>query len=95
VAARRDVFLEDVKDTALGFYSRDIAMRVAERRAAIGDFGLLSAARARDLAARYSLDYLVLNTRRRTPMDGLPQVLSLGDYAVYALTDRAESVFKR
>ena len=38
VSAARDVFLEEVKDSALAIYSRDVASRVVERTAAIGDF---------------------------------------------------------
>ena len=34
VSAERDVFLEDVKDAAIAFYDRRIALRVLERRAA-------------------------------------------------------------
>ena len=59
VSAGRDVFLEDVKDSAIAIYSRDVAMRYLERTAAIGDFGQLSPATARALAAKYDLDYLV------------------------------------
>ena len=54
-----DVFLEEVKDSALAIYSRDVASRVVERTEAIGDFGALTADRARDLARRYDLEYLV------------------------------------
>jgi hypothetical protein len=59
VSAQRDVFLEDVKDSALAIYSRDVAVRYLERTRAIGDFTQLTAARARELAAAYDLDYLV------------------------------------
>jgi hypothetical protein len=59
VSAARDVFLEDVKDGSIGMYDRNIALRVAERRAAIGDFAEATPERLRDLAARYDLDYLV------------------------------------
>ena len=34
VAAERDVLLEEVKDSALAIYSRDVAVRVVERAAA-------------------------------------------------------------
>ena len=54
-----DVFLEEVKDSALAIYSRDVASRVVDRTEAIGDFGSLTPDRARDLARRYDLDYLV------------------------------------
>jgi hypothetical protein len=59
VAAARDVFLEETKDSALAIYSRDVALRVNERLQAIADFDGLTAARARELAAQYDLDYLV------------------------------------
>ena len=38
IAAGRDVFLEEVKDAAIGMYSRDVAMRVLTRTRAIDDF---------------------------------------------------------
>ena len=59
VAAGRDVYLEEVKDTAMAMYSRRVAMRVAERIGAIGDFGALTPASARALAERFDLDVLV------------------------------------
>jgi hypothetical protein len=59
VAAARDVFLEDVKDSALAIYSRDVALRVNERSAAIGNFDDLTAERALDLARRYDLHFLI------------------------------------
>lgn len=59
VSAGRDVFLEDVKDSAIAIYSRDVAVRYLERASAIGDFGALTPGRARDLAAAYDIDYLV------------------------------------
>ena len=59
VSAERDVLLEEVKDSALAIYSRDVAVRFVERTPALGDFSSLTADRARDLASRYDLDYLV------------------------------------
>jgi hypothetical protein len=59
VSAERDVLLEEVKDSALAIYSRDVAARVVERTDAIGDFPSMTAERARDLATRYDLDFLV------------------------------------
>ena len=49
VSAERDVLLEEVKDSALAIYSRDVAARVVERTQAIGDFASLTADRAREL----------------------------------------------
>ena len=59
VSAERDVLLEEVKDSALAIYSREVAGRFVERVNAIGNFGELTADRARELAARYDLDFLV------------------------------------
>ena len=59
VSAERDVLLEEVKDSALAIYSRDVAARVVERTQAIGDFASLTAEHARELARRYDLDFLV------------------------------------
>jgi hypothetical protein len=59
VSARRDVFHEEVKDAAVAIYSRDVAMRVLERSRALGRFDELTADKARQLAARYDLDYVV------------------------------------
>jgi hypothetical protein len=60
VAARRDVVLDEAKDTALALYSRALAMRVVDRRTALGDdFDRLTAERARALADRYAVDVLV------------------------------------
>jgi len=68
VVAVRDVFLEDQKDTAMAFYSRDLAMRIAERRAAIGRFGALDEGRALALARRYDLHYLVSGATLELPV---------------------------
>lgn len=59
VSAGRDVFLEEVKDAAMAMYSRRVAMRVAERTSALGDFATLTPDSARALARRYDLDVLV------------------------------------
>ena len=72
VTAARDVFLENVKDGSIAMSDRQVAMRVAERRAALGDFADLTGPRAQDLAARYDLQCLV--SERPLPLPGaLPQ----------------------
>ena len=68
VSAERDVFLEEVKDSALAIYSRDVAARVVERTNALGDFTTLTADRANDLARRYDLDYLVTTADLPLPL---------------------------
>lgn len=76
----RDVFLEEVKDTAMAIYSRDSARRVIERQVALGDFDSLDADTARTLARRFRLDYLVIE--RDLP---LPMAERIGRFRVYSL----------
>jgi hypothetical protein len=80
VSAARDVFLEDVKDSAIAIYSRDVAERVVERAAAIGDFAAITPDGARTLAAKYDLDYLITEARL-----GLPQAYENSQFRIYAL----------
>lgn len=80
IMAQRDVLVEGVKDTAVAMYSRDIAVRVNERVNAVGDFSTLTPERARALARRYDLDYLVID--RRMPM---PEAYRNAQFYVYRL----------
>ncbi len=59
VAGHRDVFVEQIKDSAIGMYDRPVAMRTRDRIAALGNFSTLTAEHARALARQYALDYLV------------------------------------
>ena len=59
VAAGRDVFIEPSKDPSIAMYSRDIAMRVKERQAALPDFSLVTSAMVRDVTIRYGVTHLV------------------------------------
>ena len=68
IAAARDVFLEEVKDSAVGMYSRDVAMRVLTRTRAIDDFTKLTSARARALGSEYDLDYLITEATLELPI---------------------------
>jgi hypothetical protein len=68
VSAERDVLLEEVKDSALAIYSREVAVRVVERTQAVGDFASLTAEHARELASRYDLDFLVTETDFALPL---------------------------
>jgi hypothetical protein len=81
VSAGRDVFQEDVKDSAMAIYSRDVAMRVLERGQALGDFERITADQARALGRRYGLDYLVVADRK---LD-LPVAYANGRFAVFSL----------
>jgi hypothetical protein len=80
VAAERDVLVEEVKDSAIAIYSRDVALRFTERVRAVGDFEQLTAERARDLARRYDLDYLVSDADL-----SLPVVYRNNRFKVYSL----------
>jgi len=80
VAAERDVFLEEVKDSAVAIYSRAVAIRVVDRTRALGDFSALTADRARALADQYDLDFLI------TEVDlALPALYRNARFRIYAL----------
>ncbi len=80
VGARRDVLLEEVKDTAMAMYSRQSAMRVLDRIGTLDGFGELTANRARALAARYGASVLVIDR----DLD-LPILHQQGRFRIYAL----------
>jgi len=68
VSAGRDVFLEEVKDSSLAIYSHDVAARFVERVPLLEDFPSLTAERARALADRYELDYLITEADLTLPL---------------------------
>jgi hypothetical protein len=68
VSAQRDVFVEDVKDSAIAIYSREVAVRYVERMNALGDFGALTPEHALDLGRQYDLDYLVTEAEMTLPL---------------------------
>lgn len=80
VAGHRDVLVEEIKDAAIGMYSRPVAMRTRERLDALGHFGGLTASRAHELSAQYGLDYLVTDAS----LD-LPIAFRSGSIVVYRL----------
>ena len=80
VSAGRDVFQEDVKDSAMAIYSRAVAMRVLERSRVLNDFDRLTADRARELATRYDIDYLVT-----TAALDLPRAYRNDQFTIYRL----------
>jgi hypothetical protein len=86
VSAERDVLLEEVKDSALAIYSRDVAARVMDRTMAVDDFKALTPEKARSLAMRYDLDYLVTATEMP-----LPEAYRNSRFHVYALRDAASA----
>ncbi len=80
VAGERDVFVEAIKDGAVGMYDRSVALRTRERVEALGDFTTLTPERARALSSQYDLDYLV----SERSMD-LPLEFSSGAVRIYRL----------
>jgi hypothetical protein len=80
VAGERDVFVEGIKDAAIGMYERDVAIRTRDRLAELQDFDTLTPERARTLGERYRLDFLVTTER----LD-LPIAYSSGPLLVYRL----------
>lgn len=78
IAARRDVLVEAVKDTAIAIYSRDIALRVQTRLRAAGAFDQLTLEDIQRLARTYDLDYVI--TERAYP---LPPVHTVGRLHAY------------
>jgi hypothetical protein len=60
-AGRRDVLLEQIKDSAIAMYDRGIAMRVADRERALAAHRWDTAEGAQALARAYGLDYLVID----------------------------------
>jgi hypothetical protein len=80
VAAQRDVYLEEAKDTAMAMYSRDAALTVLARIHRAIDVDRLTAAEARLLAADIGLDVLVTEQR----LD-LPLLYSNSRFSVYSL----------
>jgi hypothetical protein len=86
VAGERDVLVEAAKDTAIGMYAREIAMRTRERIAAVGDFRTLSPAAARRLGAQYGLGLLITEQ----PL-ALPIAFESGALRVYRLPEAGPS----
>ena len=80
VAGQRDVFVEGIKDAAIGMYERDVAIRTRDRLEELRDFDSLTPDRARTLGSRYRLDFLVTVQ----PLD-LPIAYSSGPLRVYRL----------
>ena len=80
MAAGRDVFVEALKDQALGMYDRRIAIRTRDRLAEFGGTDTLTTARARALASGYDLDYFVT-----FHIHDLPVAFESGELRIYRL----------
>jgi hypothetical protein len=82
VGADRDTWLEMGKDSSMAMYDHDVALRMRERAAALGDFETIAPAALRSLAARFHLDVLI--DRRARSLD-LPVLYQNADFVVYDL----------
>ena len=82
VAGERDVFVEALKDAALGQNDRATAIRTRDRIAVLDGFEALTPARAREIAARDDLQFLVTESE----LD-LPVAFRAGALRVYRLRD--------
>ncbi|MCR4373707.1 MAG: hypothetical protein NUW22_02545 [Acidobacteria bacterium] len=80
VAAGRDTLLESVKDSAMALYSRDVALRVADRTGATADYDQLTTARVRALDAAYDLDAVVVDSSHALD---LPLLYRNAGFAIY------------
>jgi len=80
IAGERDVFVEAIKDGAVGMYDRSVALRTRERVEALGDFTTLTSERARALSSQYDLDYLVSERALDLPLE-----FSSGAVKIYRL----------
>lgn len=82
VAANRDVVVESVKDSAISMYDRTVAMRTAERLAALPAYDEMTALEATALGRRYGAAVVVTETAH--PLD-LPLLHRNSTFAVYDL----------
>jgi len=80
IAARRDVFLERIKDSAMAMYSRALALQITRRQQDLGNFNALTEGHALALARTYDLDYLISEQAL-----ALPERHREGRLRVYAL----------
>ena len=80
VAGERDVFVEGIKDAAIGMYERDVAIRTRDRLAELDGYEGMTAPRVRTLAEKYGLDFMV--SEQTLP---LPIAFSSGSLRVYRL----------
>ncbi len=80
VAGERDVFVEGVKDAAIGMYERDVAIRTRDRLQELDRYEDMTADRARALAAKHGLDFMVSEEEL-----ALPIAYASGSLRVYRL----------
>jgi hypothetical protein len=80
VAGLRDVFVEAFKDSALGMYDRQIAVRTADRLAALPNYLLMTTEDFKRIGQQYDLDFMIAARH----LD-LPLVFESGPIRVYRL----------
>jgi len=82
IGARKDVLLEQGKDTAVAIYDRMVAMRVADRADALAGLERMTGSDLRRMARGYQLDVAVFE--RTQPID-LPVLHQNDRFVVYDL----------
>ena len=82
LAASRDTVLEQIKDTALGMYDRDVAVRVLERVQALTNFADFSTDTMRAAGAKYQADVVIVERPRQLD---LPLLRENSRFRVYDL----------
>ena len=80
VAGERDVFVEGIKDAAIGMYERDVAIRTRDRLQELEDYDGMTPERAHALATKYGLDFMVSEQTL-----ALPVAFSSGALRIYRL----------
>jgi hypothetical protein len=80
--AGRDTVLEIAKDSAMAMYDRTVAMRVADRAAALAGFANRSTDDVRALDARYGLDVVIVERGHRLD---LPELYRNARFVIYDL----------
>jgi hypothetical protein len=80
VAGQRDVFVEALKDSAIGMYDRDTALRTEERWARVRTFLTMTTEEFRALAKDYDLDFMITELHLDFPL-----VFQSGPLRIYRL----------
>jgi hypothetical protein len=80
VAGERDVFVEGIKDAAIGMYDRDVAIRTRDRLLELDGYEGMTVERVRALASKHGLDFMVSEEEL-----ALPIAFSSGPLRVYRL----------
>ena len=82
VGALRDTVIEQSKDSGLAIYEREIALRVAQRSQALGEFSTFSTEQVRAAARQFDADVALME---RTQSLNLPVLYENARFVIYDL----------